>query len=111
MAVVRPKVPGHLRAHTLWEGSFGGVVYVTERRRRRLGAYLALLALGLGIVLALSGGPVPLVLAAWVATVAGARYGLGGNSGFYLVQRDGRLGNFLGRRRRNLGPLRRVRLR
>jgi len=111
MAVVRPRVPGHLRAHALWEGSFGGVVYVTERRRRRVGAYVALLSLGLSLVLIVSHGPVLLILAGLVATAVGAGYGLGGNSGFYLVQRDGKLGNFLGRRRPNLGTLRRVRLR
>ena len=111
MAVVRPRVPGHLRAHALWEGSFGGVVYVTERRRRRVGAYVALLSLGLSLVLIVSHGPVLLILAGLVATAVGAGYGLGGNSGFYLVQRDGKLGNFLGRRHPNLGALRRVRLR
>src|SRR2546427_11762763 len=105
MAVVRPKVPGHLRAHTLWEGSFGGVVYVTERRRRRVGAYVAMLGLGLSIVLIVSDGPVLLILAGLVAAGVGASHGLGGDSGVFLGPRGGEGGNFLGRRRPNLGNL------
>jgi hypothetical protein len=108
--MVKPIVPAHQRAHSVWKGPRVSIVYVTEHRRRRLGMHVGLLGAVMTIVLAASDAPPALLLAAIASVAGGGLYAHGATAGFYLLRRDGRLGNFLGKRRPNLGPMRRVKL-
>jgi hypothetical protein len=112
----KPRIPAHLKAHTLWtdqeEGADGGmIVYATERWRRTVGVVIALSGFVFAAALILVKAPPPIALAAAVVVIAGGRYALGGKAGFYAVQKDGELGDFLGRSRPDLSHMRRTRLR
>jgi hypothetical protein len=82
------------------------IAYASDRRRRRAGAVL----IALGVLLA----PVALVASAaiWLAFVplliswAGVAYAGGGRTGFYEVNEDGGLGEYLGRSRPELASMR-----
>lgn len=82
------------------------MVYVSDRRRRTIGAVL----IGVSAVAALA---VPVTRAAfWLAFIpllvawAGAAYGGGGQTGFYEVTEDGGLGEYLGRSRPDVSLMR-----
>ncbi|MFG1869320.1 hypothetical protein [Micromonospora arborensis] len=110
-------LPVDLVAHAIWvptgAGPDGGrIVFVTERSRRRVAVLIFLVVL-LGLVLVIAFAPgawlvAPLVAALAVAGVV-ADYHRGGRAGFYRLEDDGRLGEFLGRQNPGLSRHRRVR--
>lgn len=109
------KIPAGLVVHQVWapfEESDGRrpIAYVSDRRRKIIGA--ALIGLAASLVLA------ALVVSAslWLAFIpllvawAAAAYAGGGRTGFYEVRDDGTLGDYLGRSKPDLssmGPLKR----
>lgn len=109
----RSKLPSDLVVHRIWVAEDDSrprrpIVYVSERRRRTVGAAL----IALGVVMALAA----LVTRAafWLAFLplliawAGAAYAGGGRTGFYEVTDDGRLGEYLGRSRPDVGSIRAI---
>jgi hypothetical protein len=89
-----------------------GVVYVTERARRRAaGAVIVLVVVT--VVSALLAATATVV--GWTAALAGACgamaavYQRGGRAGFYEIDHNGSLGQFLGRPKPDLSSLRRTR--
>ena len=98
----KSKVPSDLVVHRVWEpddphDTRRPIAYASERNRRVIGA--ALIALGTTLAVAALMLNVAfsiaflLLLVAW----AGAAYGGGGRTGFYRVNDDGGLGEYLGR--------------
>ena len=105
------RIPADLVVHRVWVPEHDSdprlpVVYVSELRRRALGAIL----IGLGAVLAIS--VVVARAAFWVAFAcllvawAGVAYAAGGRTGFYEVDPGGVLGKYLGRSRPDVGSMR-----
>jgi hypothetical protein len=104
------KLPSELRVHRIWEPRRSSddrrpIAYVTERRRRSIGAG----AMGLGLLVL-----VAVLLLHWnlllmfiglALTVAGGLYANGGRAGFYELDEDGNLGAFLGRTRPDLDSM------
>jgi hypothetical protein len=104
------KFPSELRVHRIWEPRHASddrrpIAFVTERRRRLIGAgvmvvglveLLAILVLHWDVVLILVGIPMSL---------AGGVYANGGRAGFYEVEEDGSLGAYLGRARPDLDSM------
>ncbi|MEV1317459.1 hypothetical protein AB0J14_15405 [Micromonospora arborensis] len=112
-----PRLPVDLVAHAVWvptgAGPDGGrTVFVTERSRRRVAALiLPVVLLGLVLVITYASGAwlvAPLVAALAVAGAV-ADYHRGGRAGFYRLEDDGRIGEFLGRQNPGLSRHRRVR--
>ncbi|MET8266657.1 hypothetical protein ABZU92_22025 [Micromonospora arida] len=111
------RLPADLMAHAIWiptgaETGGGRTVFVTERSRRRVAVVLLPVVL-LGLVLSIAHAPrtwlAPLVLLAGAVAGAVAFYHRGGRAGFYRLEDDGRLGEFLGRQNPGLSQHRRVR--
>jgi len=74
------------------------IVHVGERRRRIIGALLISLGLVLGFAAALvTRGASWLAFAPLLIAWSGAAYAGGGRTGFYEVNGDGGLGEYLGR--------------
>src|ERR1700682_368458 len=98
----RTKMPPDLSAHQVWVSATASdrrpIAYVTERRRRLIGASVAVLAFVVMVVLGLA-HLFYLAPAALVVAAIGGGYALGGRSGFYEVAEDGSLGKFIGRSR------------
>jgi hypothetical protein len=107
------KIPSGLAVHRVWvperdSDTRRPVAYVTDHRRRAIGAVL----IAIGMVAALA---VLLTRAAyWLAFVpllvawAGAAFAGGGRTGFYEVDEDGALGEYLGRSKPDLSSMRAV---
>ncbi|GEM_PF-5187063 len=107
----KSKLPPDLVVHRLWVPEDDSeprrsIVYVSERRRCIAGAVL----IALGVVLALA---VLVTRAAfWLAFVAlliawgGVAYAGGGRTGFYEVEDDGGLGDYLGHSKPEVGSMR-----
>ncbi len=74
------------------------ITLVTNRRRWVIGLIPTILGGILLITLALLHAPLALLVLPMILSVAGARYGAGGRSGYYEVRQDGSLGDFLGRK-------------
>jgi len=98
------KVPTDLVVHRVWQPdsadkSRGPVAYVSERRRRAVGAAL----IGLGTALALTSlvlnGTYFLTFLSLLIAWSGTAHAAGGRAGFYEVRGDGSLGDYLGRTR------------
>ncbi|MBM7494542.1 general stress protein CsbA [Micromonospora luteifusca] len=111
------RLPVDVVAHGVWvptgAGPDGGrIVFVTERSRRRV-AVLILPVVLLGLVLVIAYAPgawlVTLLVAALAVAGAVADYHRGGRAGFYRLEDDGRLGEFLGRQNPGLSQHQRVR--
>jgi len=111
----RTKMPPDLSAHQVWVSATASdrrpIAYVTERRRRLIGASVAVLAFVVMVVLGLA-HLFYLAPAALVVAAIGGGYALGGRSGFYEVAEDGSLGKFIGRSRPDdIVSMRRTRVR
>src|ERR1700694_2555797 len=74
------------------------IVLITDRRRWTIGLIPAVLGILLLSAFFLAHVPAFVLILPLVVIVAGARYGGGGQSGYYEVREDGSLGDFLGRR-------------
>ncbi|HXM52551.1 MAG TPA: hypothetical protein VN913_04650 [Candidatus Binatus sp.] len=74
------------------------IVLITDRRRWTIGLIPAVLSILLLSAFFLAHVPAVLLILPLLVIVAGARYGGGGQSGYYEVREDGSLGDFLGRR-------------
>ncbi|HZI74787.1 MAG TPA: hypothetical protein VFD73_12355 [Gemmatimonadales bacterium] len=105
------KFPSELRIHRIWEPMRASddrrpIAFVTERRRRSIGA--GVMAVGLLEVLAilLLHLAVLLIFVGVLISLAGGLYANGGRAGFYEVEADGSLGAYLGRARPDLGSMR-----
>jgi len=100
----KSKLPGDLWVRMTWIPQEGSgpeerpIVLVTDRRRWTIGLIPAVLGILLLSALFLAHVPAVLLLLPMVVIVAGARYGGGGQSGYYEVNEDGSLGDFLGRK-------------
>src|SRR5690606_29503103 len=87
------------------------VIYLTERRYRRLALWagpLAAIVLAVGVLVR---WPRVFALVASVILVAAASVAVAGRSGYYEVEVDGSLGEYLGQRRPDLSGLRRSKAR
>lgn len=105
------RIPADLQVHRIWEpmresDDRDPILYVTERRRRFIGAA----AIGAGLVewlvIFLFHLYIPLLVVGFLATLAGGVYASGGRAGFYELNRDGSLGAYLGRTRPDLDSMR-----
>jgi hypothetical protein len=100
----KSKLPGDLWVRMTWtpkEDSEAGerpIVLITDRRRWMIGLIPAVLGILLLSAIFLARAPVVLLLLPMAIIVAGARYGGGGKAGYYEVNKDGSLGDFLGRK-------------
>jgi hypothetical protein len=111
----RTKMPADLSAHQVWVSETASdrrpIAYVTERRRRLIGASVAVLAFVVMVALGLA-RLFYLAPAALIVAGIGGGYALGGRSGFYEVAEDGSLGKFIGRSRPDdIVSMRRTRVR
>jgi hypothetical protein len=109
----KKKLPPDLTANRVWVSSHDSdrraIAYITERRRRRIaavGAVAGLVAILAALAMHLALGLLVLGLA---ISVAGAAYGNGGRSGFYEVELDGSIGEYLGRSKPELSSMRGMR--
>jgi hypothetical protein len=107
------KLSPELTANRLWvsvrESDDHAVAYITERRRRLIaavGAVAGLVAILAALAMHLAVGLLVLGLA---ISLAGAVYANGGRSGFYEVEADGTLGEYLGRSKPELSSMRGMR--
>jgi hypothetical protein len=109
----RSKIPSSLAVHRVWVPERDAdlrrpVAYVSDRRRRTIGAILIALGVVAALALVLTRAEfwpafVPL-LVAWT----GAAYAGGGRTGFYEVDDDGGLGEYLGRSKPDFSSMRAV---
>lgn len=112
----RTKMSPGLSPQRVWvpeRGSDQGersIVYVTERRRRVIGAIVIGLSLVVAIAIRVANAPAGLLLLAFAITVIGGAYAAGGRAGFYEVADDGSLGEFLGKSKPELGSMRGMRV-
>lgn len=104
------KFPSELRVHRIWEPRHASddrrpIAFATERRRRLIGA--AVMAAGLVELLAILVFhlDVVLILVGLLMSLAGGVYANGGRAGFYEVEEDGSLGDYLGRARPDLDSM------
>ena len=100
----KSKLPGDLWVRMTWAPKTGSepderpIVLITDRKRWMIGLIPAVLGILLLSALFLAHAPVVLLLLPMAIAVAGARYGGGGKSGYYEVNEDGSLGDYLGRK-------------
>ena len=109
--VDKSRIPSGLVVHRVWMPANEAdrrrpIAYVSERRRRTIGAVLITLGVGLGLVFLVTRAAfwlafVPLLIA-WL----GVAYAGGGRTGFYEVNDDGGLGEYLGRSRPEVSSMR-----
>ena len=109
----KKKLPPDLAANRVWVSNHDSdgraIVYISERRRRMVagvGAVAGLVAILAALAMHLLVGLLVLGLG---ISFAGAVYGNGGRSGFYEVEPDGSLGEYLGRAKPELSSMRGVR--
>lgn len=100
----KSKLPGDLWVRMAWAPKEGSqpderpIVLITDRRRWLIGLIPAVLGILILSGLFLAHVPVVLLIVPMAIIVAGARYGGGGQAGYYEVSEDGSLGDFLGRK-------------
>ena len=100
----RSKLPRDLWVRMTWAPQEGSepderpIVLITDRRRWMIGLIPAVLGILLLSALFLARAPVVLLLLPIAIAIAAARYGAGGQAGYYEVKEDGSLGDFLGRK-------------
>jgi hypothetical protein len=82
------------------------IAYVSERRRRNAGAVLIAAGVILGLAVLVARGAFWLAFIALLVAWAGVAYIGGGRTGFYEVNDDGGLGQYLGRSRPDVGSMR-----
>ena len=100
----KSKLPGDLWVRMAWTPKEGSdpderpIVLITDRRRWMIGLIPAVLGILLFTALFLAHVPAFLLILPIGISIAAARYGGGGLSGYYEVKEDGSLGDFLGRK-------------
>jgi hypothetical protein len=102
--VDKTKIPSGLVVKRVWAPSSESdqrrpVAYVTDRRRRIAGTAMIVLGVLAGLAVLAARGAAWLAFASLLVAWAGGAYGGGGRTGFYEVNDDGGLGNYLGRSR------------
>jgi hypothetical protein len=104
MLVDKSKLAGDLWVRMTWAPKDGAeaderpIALITDRRRWVIGLIPVVLGILLLSALFLAHVPLVLLLLPMAIAVAGARYGGGGKAGYYEVNKDGSLGDFLGRK-------------
>ncbi len=109
--VDKKKIPSVLVVHRVWvpEDESDGrrpIAYVSERRRRIAGAVVIAVGVILGLAVLVARGAFWLAFVPLLIAWAGVAYAGGGRTGFYEVNDDGALGEFLGRSRPDVGAMR-----
>jgi hypothetical protein len=112
-----PRLPEALKAHAVWTSTDGPdrrrAVYVTERARRKI-SIIAMLVLLPTMGSTMIWGPSSVQYWAAGALVIGAlfllKYQGTGRAGFYQLNGDGTLGDFLGRQSPDLSDMQRTRV-
>jgi hypothetical protein len=110
------QLPADLVGQALWtapDGEAGGraIVFATERRRRRLVLWAGPVAALLALVAWSQGAPAAVCSSASLAVfVASAVIMLGGRTGYYVLDPQGRPEQFLGRHAPDLSGRRRYRI-
>jgi len=100
----KSKVPRDLWVRMTWTPKDGSepddrpIVLITDRRRWMIGLIPAVLGILLLSALFLARVPAVLLILPSAVIIAAARYGSGGQAGYYEVKEDGSLGDFLGRK-------------
>jgi hypothetical protein len=100
----KAKLPDDLWVRMTWAPKPGSepderpIVLITDRRRWMTGLIPAVVGILLLSALFLAHAPVVLLVLPIGISVAGARYGGGGKAGYYEVNEDRSLGDFLGRK-------------
>jgi hypothetical protein len=98
----KSKIPTDLVLHRVWVPQRASdarpwVAYLSDRRRRTIGAALfALSLIGVIVAVATSAG-FWLAFASLLIAWAGVAYASRGRTGFYNLREDGSLGDYLGR--------------
>jgi hypothetical protein len=100
--VDKTKIPSVLVVDRVWvpEDQTDGrrpIAYVGDRRRRIIGALLIALGVVLGLAVIVTTGAFWLAFTPLVIAWSGVAYAGGGRTGFYEVNEDGGLGEYLGR--------------
>jgi hypothetical protein len=104
------KFPSELRVHRIWEPRHASddrrpIAFVTERRRRLIGAAVMVAGLVELLAILVLHWDVVLILVGVLMSLAGGVYANGGRAGFYEVEEDGSLGAYLGRARPDLDSM------
>ena len=100
----KSKLPADLWVRMTWAPKEGSepderpIVLITDRRRLTIGLIPAVLGILLLSALFLARAPVVLLILPMAIAIVGARYGGGGKTGYYEVNEDGSLGDYLGRK-------------
>jgi nucleoside permease NupC len=105
------KIPSGLVVNRVWMPENEPVqrrpiAYATEPRRRIAGAVMIALGVILGLAVAVARGPFWLAFASLLIAWAGVAHAGGGRTGFYEVDDEGGLGEYLGRSRPEVGSMR-----
>jgi hypothetical protein len=109
--VDKTRIPSGLVVHRVWVPEDDSdrrrpIAYVSERRRRIAGAVLIAVGVILGFAVLVARGPFWLAFAPLLIAWAGVAYAGGGRTGFYEVNEDGGLGEYLGRSRPEVASMR-----
>jgi peptidoglycan/LPS O-acetylase OafA/YrhL len=109
--VDKSKLPSGLVVVRVWVPETGSeprrpIAYVTERRRRIVGAVLIVLGLVLGLAVLVSRTAFWLAFVPLLVSWIGIAYGAGGRTGFYELNDDGGLGEYLGQWTPEVGSMR-----
>ncbi|HEV2032987.1 MAG TPA: hypothetical protein VGU71_02120 [Candidatus Dormibacteraeota bacterium] len=107
----KSRIPSGLVVHRVWVPKSDSdrrrpIVYVSERRRRIIGAVLIALGVVLGLAVLVARGAFWLAFVPLLIAWSGVAYAGGGRTGFYAVNDDGGLGQCLGRSRPEVGSMR-----
>jgi hypothetical protein len=109
----KSKLPPGLAVNRVWvstrESDNHAIAYVSERRRRIVGAALIIAGVMAIFVMLLLQVPPAAALIGVAVSALGAMYANGGRSGFYELEPDGQLGAYLGRGRPELSSMRGMR--
>jgi hypothetical protein len=108
----KTKIPPDLVVRRVWVPERDSdprppIAYVSDRRRRVAGAVLIALGVILGLAALVTRTAFWLAFVPLLIAWAGVAYASGGRTGFYEVDDDGGLGEYLGRSRPELGSMRR----
>ena len=106
--VDKTKIPSLLVIHRVWVPDSDSdrrrpLAYVSDRRRRIAGAVMIALGVLLGLAVLVAKGAFWLAFVPLLIAWAGVAYAGGGRTGFYEVNDDGGLGEYLGPSRPEVG--------
>jgi hypothetical protein len=109
----RSKIPSSLVVHQVWVPERDSdrrrpVAYAGDRRRRTIGVILIALGVVATLAVLLTRAAIWLAFVALLVAWAGAAYAGGGRTGFYEVDDDGGLGEFLGHSKPDFSSMRAV---